>query len=174
MFNPHPLHKTPLSKAYWCQPAISFHKSDPIAARELWDWEQKLRQERGPDQQQRPILYRDIVDFFDFASTPVRNDWNNVELDAFDAPTEEAHKSFDSCKEACQNHPKCFQFTHYRKQCRMSIIINFGIPAPPSKSDMTESVHSVAGWDVDKIQKFKTNHDCSEVEWPEPSIERIY
>lgn len=174
MFNPHPLHKTPLSKAYWCQPAISFHKSDPIAARELWDWEQKWRQERGPDQQQRPILYRDVVDFFDFASTPVRSDWNNVELDAFDAPTEEAHESFDSCKEACQNHPECFQFTHYRKQCRMSIIINFGIHAPPSKSDMTEGAHSVAGWDVDKIQKFKIDHDCNEVEWPEPSIERVY
>ncbi|KAL4921804.1 peptidase S8/S53 domain-containing protein [Aspergillus aurantiobrunneus] len=167
MFNPQALHSTPLGRAYWCQPAISFHKSDPFDTVELWRWQQKRRQETDSDLQ-RPVLYSDLVDFFDFVSVPIRDDWDNAEIDAFDAPTQEAHNSFESCKEACHNHADCLQFTHRRKNCRMVPIIRLGNPAPPGDR------HPVAGWDVGKIQAFKNAHECKEVDWPMPSIERIF
>ncbi|RDW86744.1 glycosyltransferase family 31 protein [Aspergillus mulundensis] len=171
MFNPHPLHSTPLGKAYWCQPAISFHKSAPVDMVELWNWQQK-RLKNGTDP--RLILYSDVVDFFDFESLPVRQDWNNADMDAFDAPTPEAHDSFDSCKEACHNHADCFQFTHHRKKCRMARVIRLGNPVLPDGEDDLETERSLAGWDVVKIKAFKEAHDCKEVDWPEPSTERIF
>ncbi|KAL4938001.1 hypothetical protein BDV06DRAFT_215451 [Aspergillus oleicola] len=173
MFNPTPLHHTPLGKTYWCQPAISFHKSDPVDVVEIWNWQQK-RLAKGNDSH-RPILYSDIIDFFDFASVPMRKDWNNIDMDAFDAPSHEAHRSFDACKEACHEHEDCYQFTHYKDKCRMSRIIRLGNPVPPEEeSDDSAEQHSLAGWDVEKIKEFKKAHDCEEVEWPEPSTERIF
>lgn len=169
MFNPQPLHSTPFGKAYWCQPAVSFHKSDPVHAVDLWGWQQKVLEKRTKS---RPILYADVIDFFDFPSMPFRRDWNNADLESFDAPTQEAHESFDSCKEACHEHDECFQFTHYRKKCRMARVIRLGIAAPPTPEDKDE--HSLAGWDVEKIQEFKKKYDCEEVEWPEPSTKRIF
>ncbi|KAL4926913.1 S53 family peptidase [Aspergillus undulatus] len=173
MFNPTPLHHTPLGKTYWCQPAISFHKSDPVDVVEIWNWQQK-RLGKSSDSQ-RPILYSDIVDFFDFASVPMRKDWNNIDMDAFDAPSQEAHKSFEACKEACYDHEDCFQFTHYKDKCRMSRIIRLGTPVPPEReSDDSEGEHSMAGWNVEKIKEFKKAHDCEVVDWPAPSTERIF
>ncbi|KAL4996365.1 peptidase S8/S53 domain-containing protein [Aspergillus recurvatus] len=171
MFNPHPLHGTPLGKAYWCQPAITFHKSDPVDVVELWRWQQ-VRQENGSDP--RPILYSDIVDFFGFEAVPVRKDWNNADMDSFDAPTHEAHDSFDSCKEACHKHDHCFQFTHYRKKCRMARVIRLGSPVSPDEEEDPIAGRSLAGWDVGKIKEFKKAHDCEKVDWPEPSTERIF
>ncbi|KAL4960783.1 peptidase S8/S53 domain-containing protein [Aspergillus stella-maris] len=173
MFNPTPLHHTPLGKTYWCQPAISFHKSDPIDVVEIWNWQQK-RLAKG-NNSHRPVLYSDLIDFFDFASVPMRKDWNNIDMDAFDAPDDEAHESFDACKEACHEHKDCYQFTHFKDKCRMSRIIRLGTPVPPEEeSDDSAEHHSLAGWDVEKIKKFTKDHACEEVEWPEPSTERIY
>ncbi|KAL4810127.1 peptidase S8/S53 domain-containing protein [Aspergillus unguis] len=175
MFNPHPLHSTPLGKAYWCQPAISFHKSDPIDVVELWDWQQKTLEKR---QSPRPILYADIVDFFDFPSIPFRKDWNNADMDSFDAPDHEAHESFESCKEACHENEHCFQFTHHRGKCRMARVIRLGNPAPQDTDDDDydddDDGRSLAGWDVEKIMDFKKEYACETVEWPEPSTERIF
>ncbi|KAL4779813.1 peptidase S8/S53 domain-containing protein [Aspergillus varians] len=172
MFNPQPLHETPLGKAYWCQPAVSFHRSDPVDMIELQNWQQKRLEKNSS--LQHPILYSDIVDFFDFASVPIRNDWNNADIDAFDAPTREAHSSFAACKEACHNHHDCFQFTYYRKKCRMVRVIRLGVPAQPDESDDSKDERAVAGWDVNKIEKFKKTYNCEKVDWPEPSTERIY
>ncbi|KAL4740067.1 peptidase S8/S53 domain-containing protein [Aspergillus similis] len=171
MFNPHPLHGTPLGKAYWCQPAITFHKSDPFQVVELWKW-QTARQEKGSDS--RPILYSDIVDFFDFEAAPVREDWNNADMDAFDAPTQEAHESFDSCREACHKHDHCFQFTHHRKKCRMARVIRLGNPVSTDGEEDPEAGRSLAGWDIEKIKEFRKAHGCGKVDWPEPSTERIF
>ncbi|KAL4879618.1 peptidase S8/S53 domain-containing protein [Aspergillus karnatakaensis] len=172
MFNPRPLHDTPLGKAHWCQPAVSFHKSDPFGSVELWNWQQKrLQQENGGDLQ-RPFLYSDVVDFFDFDSKPVRENWNNADLDSFDAPSREAHSSLDACKEACHDHDDCLQYTYRPKKCRLVRVIRLGVAAEPPQDSPDE--RSVAGWDVDKIREFKKDHGCETIDWPEPSTERIF
>ncbi|KAL2865846.1 glycosyltransferase family 31 protein [Aspergillus lucknowensis] len=172
MFNPGPLHNTPLGRAYWCQPAVSFHKSDPFNSVELWKWAQK-RLESGDDLQ-RPILYSDVVDFFDFANTPVREDWNNADHDAFDPPKAEDNDSFESCKAACHEHSECLQFTYHQKKCRLVRTISLGHFAEPDVDDHSQDRRWLAGWDVESIQEFKKAHDCEKVDWPEPSTERIF
>ncbi|KAL2835057.1 peptidase S8/S53 domain-containing protein [Aspergillus cavernicola] len=172
MFNPLPLHGTPLGKAYWCQPAISFHKSDPVASVDLWNWQQ-TRPSLGGDLQ-RPLLYSDVVDFFDFASVPIRENWNNADVDAFDAPQEGAHDSFDFCKIACHQHADCLQYTYHQKKCHLVRVIRLGNPARPDGPDTSEDGRWMAGWDVEKIQEFKNSHACENVDWPEPSTERIF
>jgi tripeptidyl-peptidase-1 len=172
MFNPRPIHDTPLGKAHWCQPAVSFHKSDPFESVELWNWQQRRLQQANGGDLQRPFLYFDVVDFFDFAANPVRENWNNADLDGFDAPTREAHNSFDSCKEACHDHADCLQYTYRQKKCRLVRVIRLGVPAEFSHDSKDE--RSLAGWDVDKIREFKKTYDCKTVDWPKPSTERIY
>ncbi|KAL3482445.1 peptidase S8/S53 domain-containing protein [Aspergillus californicus] len=173
MFNPQPLHDTPLNPAHWCQPVISFHKSDPFASVDFWNWQRK-RQEIGGDLQQRPLLYSDVVDFFNFASVPVRENWNNAGVDAFDPPNHDAHDSFESCKAACHKHSDCLQFTHHAKKCRLVRTIRLGVPAHPDGPDDSEDGRWIAGWDDQKIQEYKKSHPCEDAEWVEPSTERIF
>lgn len=43
MFNPHPLHGIPFSDLYWCQPALTLHKTLPRDMHSLWRWEYAQR-----------------------------------------------------------------------------------------------------------------------------------
>jgi hypothetical protein len=43
LFNPHPLHSIPFSDLYWCQPALTLHKTAPKDMVDLWHWEFKQR-----------------------------------------------------------------------------------------------------------------------------------
>ncbi|KAL3492572.1 hypothetical protein BJX62DRAFT_202929 [Aspergillus germanicus] len=172
MFNPNPFHTTPLGRAYWCQPAVSFHKSDPFESVELWKWSEKRQADRGDTQ--RPILYFDLVDYYDFENRPVREDWKNADHDAFDSPKHEDHDSFESCQKACRDHSDCLQFTYHQKKCRLVRTISLGSFAGPDVGDKSEDGRWMAGWDVESIRKFRKDHACEEVDWPEPSTERIY
>ncbi|KAL3463031.1 hypothetical protein BJX64DRAFT_132353 [Aspergillus heterothallicus] len=172
MFNPTPFHNTPLGRAYWCQPAVSFHKSDPHSSVELWKWSEK-RQPSGDDTQ-RPILYSDLVEFFDFENHPVREDWKNADHDGFNPPKDGDHDSFESCQKACRDHSDCLQFTYHQKKCRLVRTISLGSFAEPDVEDNTENGRWMAGWDIESIREFLKEHDCEKVDWPEPSTERIF
>lgn len=169
MFNPHALHDVPLGPGgFWCQPVISFHRSHPEDMVRFWEWQNMRNRTRG---RENTILFSDLISFFDFANCPVRENWNNADLDGYDPPKNDDHGSFEQCRNACHDHPDCLQFTHDGSRCRLMNSIKLGGSMEPSAH--SSSGQWIAGWDIEKIQALQEEHRCGP-EWLEPSLERMF
>ncbi|KAF4970136.1 hypothetical protein FSARC_2733 [Fusarium sarcochroum] len=190
LFNPHPLHSIPFSDKYWCQPVMTLHKTRPQDMVDVWRWEFAQRQ-LG-----RPLLYSDVWKFHHPGDREVAENWDNGKWDFWVAPPEARIDSFEACGKYCRdNNNDCLQYNwrgRDEKKCVLSRSFRVGesrqtekiiepeikddkgnvIPPPPDRKDRWVDFKS--GWLTDRIEQWRQNRNCSEVQWVGPSIKRIF
>lgn len=181
MFNPHPLHGVPFADRYWCQPVLSMHKSHHEDEVDFWNWEWKNRRYH------RPLLWRDIaLSYLDMADLTRKDDWDNGEWDAYEPAQNDPnrpHESPEACGSACEKAvgSGCFQWTHHRRQCWFVRSFRYGRPRKAQIEDeatdrywMPEDQRYFAGWNSDNIRRWISEQPCEEVQWVNPSVQRIF
>ncbi|EEP78539.1 predicted protein [Uncinocarpus reesii 1704] len=169
MFDPAAVHDTPLGRTSWCQPAISFHRTKAPDTLKLWRWLQEKRKDGMS--LGRPILFSDLVDFLGILNVAFREDWKNTNAATFE---KQFLDSFESCRAACHDHPECLQFSYHHRRCHLVREIDLGNPAEPEGDGDSQHNRWLAGWDVEKIKRFQEAHPCGQVDWPAPSLDRIF
>ncbi|KAF2722454.1 glycosyltransferase family 31 protein [Polychaeton citri CBS 116435] len=183
MFNTHPLHGVPFSDLYWCQPVLTMHKPYAEDMMGLWRWSESRREI------QRPLLYRDLVEYTGVLDKRTRDNWDNAAWDGFRAPADQdgidPHSSFDACGHACEKHPDCLQWGYHLRECTFVHSIRLGNPLEPKIDDsrieefkeksMTEKdKRFMAGYAIEKARRWIAERPCDEVQWVRPSIKRIF
>lgn len=129
------------------------------------------------------MIYADILtDYHALGTFSRRANWENSDWDGFSAgdPQSPAHKSLDSCAEACYANPDCFQYTYMRsswtKQCTFVRTIRLGQGRGPDLG-WTGYTTYTAGWDTESIRQWVAENPCDDTgadTWVAPSVERIY
>ncbi|KAF2001978.1 glycosyltransferase family 31 protein [Amniculicola lignicola CBS 123094] len=173
MFNPHPLYGIPFSKKYWCEPAVTLHKTLPEQFHKLWDWENKWDKDKGP------VTYADIMtSFHRLGAFSRRDNWDNADFHGFnfENTNHPSHTSFEACALACHDHKKCIQFTYHGHHCYMSEHLRMGHPKDPDGDHSEQDRRYISGWDMDKIEKWVESMEgyCEGVHWVKPSSKRIF
>lgn len=123
------------------------------------------------------MLYRDLLHFNRLFSAKTRENWNNADLDGFNEedPNHKSNQSFESCKEYCHEHEKCFQFTWHGHHCWMSSVIRVGHHKDPDGEHEEADRKYVSGWDIEKIRIFMGKNTCKDgAYWMKPSVERHF
>ncbi|RBR06395.1 uncharacterized protein FIESC28_11085 [Fusarium coffeatum] len=189
LFNPHPLHSIPFSDKYWCQPVMTLHKTRPEDMTKVWRWEFAQRQ-LG-----RPLLYSDVWKFHHPGDREVAENWDNGKWDYWVAPPEARVDSFEACGKYCKESSDCLQYNwrgRDEQKCVLSRSFRVGdprqpekivepeikdekgnvIPPPPDRKDRWVDFKS--GWLTDRIEQWRNNRNCTEVQWVGPSIKRIF
>ncbi|KAF2803461.1 uncharacterized protein BDZ99DRAFT_503103 [Mytilinidion resinicola] len=172
MFNPHPLRGIPFAERFWCQPAISMHKT-------RWRRWGRFGNGRcgGMRVPQRPILYADIAAHIGLGTFEPRKDWDNADWDGWQEPDDSpAHKSVDGCASECRKHGGCFQYTFRRDRCTFVRSFRLGQRKDPEGEEDWSEEEKVfhAGWDNVKIKQWMSEHTCEEARWVKPSTKRIF
>ncbi|KAI8958877.1 glycosyltransferase family 31 protein [Daldinia sp. FL1419] len=164
----------PYGPREWCQPV---------------DFEQRFYRSQG---MLRPVMrFKDIYQEFVAQKLMARrDDWDNLSEDVRYVdpdPAEQypkwqrdsteklnrhirtgieltAHKSFEHCRELCDNKRDCFQFSYHDRTCAYNKSFRFGKPAPKA---VEEEERWVSGWKIDRIQAWvKSQDECGEPIWP--------
>ncbi|CAM1509026.1 Fc.00g027650.m01.CDS01 [Cosmosporella sp. VM-42] len=189
MFNPHPLHSIPYSDSYWCQPALTLHKTLPSEMVDLWRWE------FGRRQLGRPLVYEDLWEFQHPGKPEALEHWDNGDWDGWLAAEDANIDSFEACAKLCEENNKCIQW-NWRgrddKKCLLMGTIRYGkarapevikepeqkdeqgnvIPPPKDRKDRW--IDFKAGWVTERVRGWRKSKDCSVVQWVGPSITRIF
>ncbi|KAM7217461.1 beta-1,3-N-acetylglucosaminyltransferase radical fringe [Rhypophila decipiens] len=191
MFNVYPLHGVPFSERKWCQPVLTMHKTLPADMEGLWRWEQGVRK-LG-----RPLLYADLYEFRHPGSSKgeVRKNWDNTN---YDKQAKGGHdvgaKTLDECEKACQDDEKCLQYMwrgEDRHSCVLQVFINLGLEKQPERKEKNITVENphkgepawrievevtsfTSGWMTDRIEEWKSEHECTGVDWLWPSLDRYF
>jgi hypothetical protein len=170
MFNPHRLEDIPFGNDYWCEPVITLHKTGPNVVKDLWIWENEQHQQR-----ERPLLYKDLL-FSYHGNFSQRENWDA----AFDAGFQLAdnstvHTGLEACEAGCFAHDDCRQYTWHGAHCYYSRALYIGHAKEPDGYHDEEDRKYISGWDISKIQKWKSEHTCEEgPHWVKPSVKRKY
>ncbi|KAJ5561428.1 hypothetical protein N7535_004105 [Penicillium sp. DV-2018c] len=166
MFNPHPLHSIPFGdEHHWCQPAISMHKSRLDDMVGLTDWENER-------DRTKPLLYADLVDYHRLGELPERSGWDNGGWGGIieQPETLPQHESLEACRRACHDRDWCMTYTYDTDgACVFVRTLRLG---SPTKLEIADQL--TAGWDNEKIQKWRANNTCEEPMWMKPSLTRIF
>ncbi|KEY73772.1 hypothetical protein S7711_03080 [Stachybotrys chartarum IBT 7711] len=185
LFNPHPLHGIPFSDPYWCQPVVTLHKTTPDDVKRLWLWESEQKRFKL----NRPILYSDVWNFHHPVQQSIRRNWDNGEWDNFRPPVEANIDSPESCEDFCRSEASCMQWLWRgldEKQCILMRSARYGQPRRPEPMPEEEGGETplgtrlkrmtdfTSGWVQERIVQWREEHVCREVQWVEPSIERIF
>ena len=73
----------------------------------------------------------------------------------------EPYDSFNACSKACEQEPRCFQFSYYEGVCALSAAFKLG-----EKKLSKDGVTYKSGWNMGKIAKFKAqNSPCKGPQW---------
>ncbi|KAM7191654.1 family 31 glycosyltransferase [Rhypophila sp. PSN 637] len=191
MFNVYPLHGVPFSERKWCQPVLTMHKTLPADMEGLWRWEQGVRR-LG-----RPLLYADLYEFRHPGSIQgeVHKNWDNTNYDKQAKGGQDVGaKTLDECEKACQDDEKCLQYMwrgEDRHSCVLQVFINLGLEKQPERKEKNitfENPHKgepawrlevevtsfTSGWMTDRIEGWKSEHECTRVDWLWPSLDRYF
>ncbi|CAF3483868.1 unnamed protein product [Fusarium graminearum] len=189
LFNPHPLHSIPFSDKYWCQPVMTLHKTRPEDMTSVWRWE------FGQRQLGRPLLYSDVWKFHHPGDREVAENWDNGKWDFWVAPPEARIDSFEACGKYCKDSSDCLQYNwrgRDEQKCVLSRSFRVGDPRqaekivepeikddkgnviPPPTDRKDRWVDFKSGWLIDRIDQWRQNRNCTEVQWVGPSIKRIF
>ncbi|ROT39626.1 hypothetical protein SODALDRAFT_331731 [Sodiomyces alkalinus F11] len=168
LFNPDPLHAVGFDEDHWCQPVLTLHKTKPEDMMELWRWEHINRQ------QHKPLLYRDLYQFYHPGQIETRADWDNSDPKAWEAP--ETVDSFEACGVACGQNPECFQWNWHGGKCRLIRSIRHGFPRAADRPDENGQGGGayMSGWASERIAAWRSARTCDVVGWVRPSITRIF
>ncbi|KAL2755361.1 glycosyltransferase family 31 protein [Sodiomyces alcalophilus JCM 7366] len=75
-----------------------------------------------------------------------------------------AHASWQKCRDACDEEPKCFQYRWQNGLCGLSWSFKLGAPAAKGEE---EAAAFTSGWNMRRIKRFLEEMDgCDEVSWP--------
>ncbi|KAB8239588.1 uncharacterized protein BDW43DRAFT_258559 [Aspergillus alliaceus] len=156
-----------------CQPLITMHSVTPMDVNAMWNYEQRRQTPEVP------LLIGELYDYFMGRALPSeRNDWYNLSDDLmFRAPGVEgtrqkspleltpveelAYSSFELCRKACKEHPKCFQYSYHDQTCGFSFSYRLGYRKDPEGDDGPYK----SGWLLDRIEKDREDHTCRAPEW---------
>ncbi|XMA16770.1 hypothetical protein WAI453_009561 [Rhynchosporium graminicola] len=77
-----------------------------------------------------------------------------------------AHLSFEDCGRACSADPKCFQYVHGNRACKVGHSFRLGKYAPPGKGD---GIEWRSGWNLTRIRAWTGDKQnaCTETKWPD-------
>lgn len=106
-----------------------------------------------------------------------REDWYNLSDDLFYRPPgingdrqksredmsaleREAHVSFEHCGRACEEQPRCFQYSYSNHECGFSYSYRLGRKRYPESGTTFMS-----GWNLARIERDQTEHQFSSPEW---------
>lgn len=80
------------------------------------------------------------------------------------AREEVAHASWERCRDACDEEPKCFQYRWQDGLCGLSWSVKLGAPAAGGRDETTTFT---SGWNTARIMRFLDEMGgCEEVRWP--------
>jgi hypothetical protein len=164
MFNAHALHSIPFDETHWCRPVISMHKT------KLADMEGLIRWENERDRTY-PLLYADLFNYTGMGTFDHRSDWDNADWGGWqESPESPAHTSFEACGKACHDNADCLSYTYSSSgHCFFIRSMRLGDKRPVNPED-----RQTAGWDLEKMQKWRESHRCESVQWVKPSLTRIF
>lgn len=154
----------------------------------FWEFERKRYRTN-----QKPLIFSEVYDeFIGSKIQPFRADWDNAADDWFyidferpdhaweewriqrarkeeekDETEKVAHTSWENCRAACLENDGCYQFSWHDYCCSMHRSFRLGKPV---KKEPDESMRTISGWNIDKINKWKEEQgQCGDrVEWPAP------
>ncbi|KAJ6018971.1 hypothetical protein N7499_009851 [Penicillium canescens] len=165
MFNAHPLDSIPFGDDnHWCQPVISMHKSL------LSDMDGLAKWENGRNRT-NPLLYADLINYHQLGDIPEKKGWDNGDWGGFIEPpdTLPQHQSLDACRQACHDKDWCMAFTYDNKG---ACVFQHSMRLGSSKADLVDQF--TAGWDNEKIKKWRSSNQCESPQWMKPSLTRIF
>jgi hypothetical protein len=136
------------------------------------------------------LLYSDVWKFHHPGDREVAENW-----DYWVAPPEARVDSFEACGKYCKESSDCLQYNwrgRDEQKCVLSRSFRVGdprqpekivepeikdekgnvIPPPPDRKDRWVDFKS--GWLTDRIEQWRNNRNCTEVQWVGPSIKRIF
>ncbi|KAL4887893.1 hypothetical protein BDV59DRAFT_211767 [Aspergillus ambiguus] len=108
-------------RAPWCYPAVSYHHMTPEDVETLWRFEREWFQE----EQNAVLLHGDVFKGLLFNRTaPHQDDWDNL---ASAHETGRRVNSLDECALACDDDPRCLQFSFRNGTCMTSPSVIRGV-----------------------------------------------
>lgn len=85
-------------------------------------------------------------------------------------PESSAHTSFEACGKACHGNADCLSYTYSSSgHCFFIRSMRLGDKRPVNPED-----RQTAGWDLEKMQKWRESHRCERAQWVKPSLSRIF
>ncbi|KAM7203192.1 beta-1,3-N-acetylglucosaminyltransferase radical fringe [Naviculisporaceae sp. PSN 640] len=200
MFNVYPAHGVVYTEHMWCQPLVTLHKTTPRDMVELWRWEQGHRRLGRPilyadlyafknpgllpgsspskSNNLNPRRSNDLL----------RPNWDNTAYDRL-APAHDVHAiSPAQCAVECDKDPACLQYLHRGETCVLMPYIVYGAEKLPEVNERnvtdesnpggwrmeTETIEFTAGWMGGRIKGWRREHECKEVDWLWPSLDRYF
>jgi hypothetical protein len=71
-----------------------------------------------------------------------------------------AYLSFEDCRNACDEHERCYQFVFHDRTCGFSHSYRLG-----ERRDKVDGKHYKSGWKLARIVKDQREHSCTEPGW---------
>lgn len=127
---------------------------------------------------QRPLLHVNILHHLNLSTVRYIENWvNSIAVPLLDDGNKLRHRSFDDCARSCYGHESCFQFTFKiwgrTGQCSLVKTVQQG-QRKHSELFRGKQVSHISGWNVDLIQEFLNENECTRESWPSPSTDRLF
>jgi hypothetical protein len=130
---------------------------------------------------QRPLLYKHVYEREDIQLEPYRMDWDNRGWDEY-----RLAKAYNlqSCGMACSKDQECFQHHWHLDQCILMRSFQAGRERVAERARDTAELSGeskwswgqrrfASGWNLARIDDFKTRHTCEVAEWVRPSMMQL-
>ncbi|CAI6089545.1 unnamed protein product [Clonostachys chloroleuca] len=158
MFNPHALGDIPFGDQYWCQPALTLHRTSPEDMRRLWRWE------FGHRRLEQPMLYADLWELRnqDSGVTQSRGDGE------WELPTSVEAGSLEACRSLCLSQEGCQEWLWKGDEHKC-----VAIRSPGDGHEAADGYRAElgGGWVRETVQEFR---QCNVTQWVRPSTSRIF
>ncbi|KAJ3496004.1 hypothetical protein NLG97_g2981 [Lecanicillium saksenae] len=171
MFSQHPFQYIPYDAMRWCSPLFSLHKASFDEMRALFRWEFTTRSN------EHATRHSDVWEFYKPGSEPLRNNWRNDDRFSHKVDIEGGIATKDACEAHCKSLDECFMWMwngDALKECFVSErVVIYGQEAEPERVHW-KMANYTSGWIVDKVEKWRDEHKCSDTEWFAHSFSRIF
>ncbi|KAI0408897.1 glycosyltransferase family 31 protein [Xylaria palmicola] len=132
-----------LERQAWCYAATTFHHMNAEEIATLWQFEQTFYR-RNPTTGGAPLRFRDLFNnLIRHRLRAARAGWDNMsigreysdealaqlaqnDVDNLSLVEQNAHASFEMCRETCQQQPRCIQFSFIPGTCSVSEQLRLG------------------------------------------------
>lgn len=150
--------ETGYDRRLWCYPAVSYHHIKPSTVASLWHLEQEWLANGSTKDMHHSDVYKQ---WYLPQLSPIREGWDNLSEDEVnDVRVKDAW----ACRDHCQAHDDCFQWSFQDNMCRTFGTTRLGRPNEDSQ----------AGWMIDRIhEKIIELDHCEEGDWITPDYKRV-
>jgi hypothetical protein len=112
-----------------------------------------------------------LINYHQIGDLQEKNGWDNGDWGGvIEVPdTLPQHKSLEACRQACHEKDWCMAFTYDNKgTCVFQRTMRLGSSKPEFIDQFT------AGWDNEKIKRWRASNKCDGPQWVKPSLTRIF